>query len=61
MGGYAIFVWPAYALAALVMIALAVDSFRQLRAQRRALQRLEAAAPPRRRRDAAAGNGDQEP
>ena len=61
MGGYAVFVWPAYALAALVMIALAVDSFRQLRAQHRALQRLEAAAPPRRRRDTAADNGGHKP
>ncbi len=61
MGGYAVFVWPAYALTALVMIALAVDSFRQLRAQRRALQRLEAAAPPRRRRDTASDSGDGQP
>ena len=58
MGGYAVFVWPAYGLTAVVMIGLAVDSIRQLRARHRALQRLEAAAPPRRRRDAAVDNGD---
>jgi heme exporter protein D len=31
MGGYAQFVWPAYALAALVLIGLLVTSLRQLR------------------------------
>ncbi len=61
MGGYAVFVWPAYALTALVMVALAVDSFRQLRTQNRALRRLEAAAPPRRRRDTASDSGDGQP
>jgi heme exporter protein D len=61
MGGYAVFVWPAYALTAAVMFALAVDSFRQLRAQRRALRRLEAAAPPRRRRDTASKSGGGHP
>ena len=31
MGGYAPFVWPAYALAAVVLIGLLVTSLRQLR------------------------------
>jgi len=31
MGGYARFIWPAYALAALVLIGLLVVSLRQLR------------------------------
>jgi heme exporter protein D len=31
MGGYAAFVWPAYALAALVLVGLLLASLRQLR------------------------------
>jgi heme exporter protein D len=31
MGGYAGFVWPAYALAAIVLVGLLVGSLRQLR------------------------------
>ncbi|HSC47614.1 MAG TPA: heme exporter protein CcmD [Gammaproteobacteria bacterium] len=33
MGGYAVYVWPAYGLAALVMIANAVLPLRRLRKQ----------------------------
>jgi heme exporter protein D len=31
MGGYAVFVWPAYALAAIVLVGLLAVSLRQLR------------------------------
>ena len=41
MGGYAIYVWPAFAVAALVMIGLLVDSLRTLRAREALLRRLE--------------------
>ena len=41
MGGYAIYVWPAFAVAALVMIGLLVTSLRTLRLREAALRRLE--------------------
>lgn len=37
MGGYAAFVWPAYALAAAVLAAIGVGSWRALRAAEREL------------------------
>jgi heme exporter protein D len=43
MGGYAIYVWPAFALAALVMIGLLITSLRTLRAREAILRRLETA------------------
>ena len=45
MGGYAEFVWPAYAIAALVLIGFALSSWRRLRAAERALERLSEADP----------------
>jgi heme exporter protein D len=48
MGGYAAFVWPAYALTAAVLGGLAVASWRKLKAAERALDghgRDEGAAP----------------
>ncbi|MHA1538396.1 MAG: heme exporter protein CcmD [Alphaproteobacteria bacterium] len=50
MGGYARFVWPAYAIAFLVMAGFVVTSWRTLRARRASLEALEAALPQRRRR-----------
>jgi heme exporter protein D len=47
MGGYAIYVWPAFATAALVMVGLLVTSLRTLRAREAVLRRLEAARRPR--------------
>ncbi len=44
MGGYAGFVWPAYALAAIVLIGLLAISLRQLR---KAEVELAALGPPR--------------
>ena len=43
MGGYAVYVWPAFAVAALVMIGLLVTTLRTLRAREAALKQLEAA------------------
>jgi len=46
MGGYAVYVWPAFAVAALVMIGLLVTTLRTLRAREAVLRQLEAAEPP---------------
>ena len=40
MGGYASFVWPAFAVCAVVMVALAVASRRALARERRLLESL---------------------
>ncbi|MDH3475493.1 MAG: heme exporter protein CcmD [Rhodospirillales bacterium] len=53
MGGYAAFIWPAFALTAVIMVGLAVSSLRELRAQQKTLRDLEAESPRRRRRAAA--------
>ena len=45
MGGYAAYVWPAYATAALVLLGFALSSWRRLRAAERALERLSEADP----------------
>jgi heme exporter protein D len=42
MGGYAAFVWPAYALSAILLAAIAVGSWRNLRARERELAAIEA-------------------
>ncbi len=52
MGGYARFVWPAFAVATVVMAALALASRRTLRARQAELEAL--------RRDRAAGTGEQD-
>jgi len=52
MGGYAVFVWPAYGLAALVLIGITVMTVAALRRTERELSDLEAIAPRRRRRRA---------
>jgi len=54
MGGYARFVWPAYAIAFVVMAGFVVTSWRTLRARRASLEALEEAQPRRRRRSAQA-------
>jgi heme exporter protein D len=46
MGGYAIFVWPSFAAAAIVLSALLVWSLRDLRKERQLLESL-----PKRRSD----------
>jgi heme exporter protein D len=40
MGGYAAFVWPAYAIAAAVLGGITIQSWRRYRASRDALARL---------------------
>jgi heme exporter protein D len=47
MGGYAAYVWPAYAVAALVLIGLLGASLRDLRRRQEILGRLEALRPAR--------------
>ncbi len=64
MGGYAAFIWPAYGVAATVLIALVFSSLRMARAAEAAVSILEETAPPRRagREDGAprrAGRGDR--
>lgn len=49
MGGYAAYVWPAYALAALVLVGLLVASLRGLHAREATLKALEGSRPVRRR------------
>ena len=50
MGGYAIFVWPAYALTLVVLVLLAILSFRAARSRAARLRQLQAASPHRQRR-----------
>jgi heme exporter protein D len=45
MGGYAAFVWPAYAVALGVLGGIAVQSWRRYRGSIRELDRLQRAAP----------------
>ena len=45
MGGDAAFVWPAYGVAGLMLVAFAWLSWRRLRAAERALQRVAEADP----------------
>jgi heme exporter protein D len=47
MGGYAAFVWPAYAVALVVLGGIAAQSWRRYRASLRELDRLQ--RPPRER------------
>ncbi|MBM3503637.1 MAG: heme exporter protein CcmD [Alphaproteobacteria bacterium] len=49
MGGYAAFVWPAFAVAAVVMAGLVWSSVRALRHDRRTLALLETERPRRRK------------
>ena len=47
MGGYGQFVWPAYAVAALVLVALLAASLVRLRREERTLSALSESAPRR--------------
>ncbi|TXH31871.1 MAG: heme exporter protein CcmD [Rhodospirillaceae bacterium] len=42
MGGYAAYVWPAYGVAAIILIAFAIDSWRRVRVAAADLRRMEA-------------------
>lgn len=46
MGGYAAFVWPAYGVAALILVGFAIDSWRRVTKAEAALRRLEATQGP---------------
>jgi heme exporter protein D len=50
MGGYAAFVWPAYAIAAVVMIGVLAQSLRALRAREAELAALGETSEPRAKR-----------
>ena len=52
MGGYAVFVWPAFGITALIMLVLFLMSRHRLRANEAALERLEGSRPRRRPRGA---------
>ena len=52
MGGYAVFVWPAFAVTAVVMVALFIESRRTLRADERTLEALQGERRQDRRRGA---------
>ena len=58
MGGYAEFVWPAFAVTAVVMVGLVLVSRRSLQADRRTLESLESVRAAR-RKGRAAGDGDK--
>nr|WP_281354702.1 heme exporter protein CcmD [Roseospira navarrensis] len=57
MDGYAVFVWPSYAVAAAIMVALFVYVWASLRREERTLAQLQAAGGGRRRRAKAPGDG----
>lgn len=69
MGGYGAFIWPCYGLAAVVMIALLVQSVRGMRANEKLVETLRAgrarrrdqrADPPATGSAAAKGSGNKE-
>ena len=47
MGGYAAYVWPAYGLAAIILVGLLVASLRGLRAREAELDAVEVRRPRR--------------
>ena len=49
MGGYAVFVWPAFAVAALVLAWLVLDSLQRLRSAQAGLSALDSRGRPGRR------------
>jgi heme exporter protein D len=49
MGGYAAFVWPAYAIALAVLGGITAQSWQRYRASVRALRRLDGVRPQRER------------
>lgn len=49
MGGYAVYVWPAYGIATLVLLGLLAATWKGLRNAEATLKALESARPARRR------------
>jgi heme exporter protein D len=56
MGGYAAYVWPAYGIAAAVLIGLTWQSLREVARRERELAEIEAMRPRRARRARGAGS-----
>lgn len=59
MGGYAAYVWPAFGIGALVLIALLVLSLQRLKSREAELRQLEAAGGGRRGRGDDDGDDDE--
>ena len=55
MGGYGVFIWPAWGIAVILLGALIVASIRTMKARERELADMEAASPRRRRSDGKTG------
>lgn len=53
MGGHAAFIWPALGVAAFILVAMTIVSWRGLRASEAALRAAETQAPHRRSRNPA--------
>jgi heme exporter protein D len=51
MGGYAAYVWPAYGIAAVILVAMLIASLRGLRRHEALLKTLETNRPRRRERN----------
>jgi heme exporter protein D len=51
MGGYAAYVWPAYGIAAVILVAMLIVSLRGLRRHEALLKALETSRPRRRQRN----------
>ena len=51
MGGYAAYVWPAYGIAAVILVAMLIVSLRGLRRHEALLKTLESSRPRRRDRN----------
>lgn len=61
MGGYAAYVWPAWGVAAVVLVTLLIVSWRTLRSREATLKALEGNRPRRRRGRAAADTNSATP
>ena len=56
MGGYAAYVWPAYGIAAVILVAMLIVSLRGLRRHEALLKTLETSRPRRRERSRRTGS-----
>jgi heme exporter protein D len=56
MGGYAAYVWPAYGIAAVILVAMLIVSLRGLRRHEALLKTLETSRPRRRERSRNTGS-----
>ncbi|MAU40926.1 MAG: heme exporter protein CcmD [Kordiimonas sp.] len=58
MGGYGVYIWPAYAVSLGLLLVLAWQSWRRMRQGQRLLEKLEAQNPRRRRGGHVTTSGD---